>query len=1002
MKMDITIAVPGLPFNGETFDKQSLGGSESAGYYMARALAALGHRVTVFCNTEPTRCVDVDYLPIGMFQKYIEFTQTDVCIVQRTPELFSNQMRTRFSALWCHDLALKRQEPLVRGLSWNYDKLFVLSEFMKKQYQEVYGLPEDFLIQTRNGIDLELIKQLRADRAKDPRAVRNPLALMYTARPERGLDVLLGEIMPRILEQEPNAKLYLASYHNPVAELADFYGQCKAMGDRLGDRVQYLGHLTKQKLYEVMQSAGLMVYPVPSRITPDFDEVSCISAMEAQANGLPMITSARGALPETLAPGAGVLIPDDVHSTAYYEAFAQATVRLMRDPAAWEAASQAGLDRAEQLDWKGVAEQWSEVFEREIRKNSADKATLASHFYRRSDIYAAKACLATLPVDDEKSRWVREQVESQWAFLNEEDGFRKQYERIGSTHNPDVINWSPREPRYHALRQWLAQTFPVKDGQQPAILDYGCAHGGYATNLLKDLPNLRFTGVDIDMHGIELAYSFAEKLGVSDRWRGVVGDLDRLSDPNVPEMTEEYDAVLAQEVLEHVKDPRATLMALEQRVKDGGIVYITVPFGPWEYTDYLRRWGGQQGVHQESPKGTTGYPYRAHLWEFDSHDIRDLLGDKGPESELTIQSMSFGHEPNTREPLGWWVVHYKVTPETRGKVGHIDMERKLWLQRPRQTVSANIMAGGANVDETLHWCLRSLEAVVDEVVIMDCGLSEEAHRILSTYDSRIRVFPGVDPKVHGFETPRNMGLEHCTQDWVVWIDCDEKLMAADHMTKYLRPNIFQGYSIRQHHFACDTHFDADMPVRFFRNNGKLRFFGMIHEHPEAGLNDGPGLTIVISDVHIPHVGYLLESGRQRKFDRNLPMLEADMVKYPTRRLQKHFIMREKMLIVNYELRRNGGRMTAELRQACRDVIEVWREHFRGKGHFSNVDPLTYYNQAVSLLGEGFSMAFQLAADKVQAQPNGATVTRFANQEDAEIEITHRAKQAAQPYQTRYW
>ena len=87
-KLVITVCIPGLPFTGETFHKQSLGGSESAGYYLARALAKLGHSVTLFCNTEKAVSQsDVDYLPIEMFRSYIEYTPHDVCIVQRAPEM---------------------------------------------------------------------------------------------------------------------------------------------------------------------------------------------------------------------------------------------------------------------------------------------------------------------------------------------------------------------------------------------------------------------------------------------------------------------------------------------------------------------------------------------------------------------------------------------------------------------------------------------------------------------------------------------------------------------------------------------------------------------------------------------------------------------------------------------------------------------------------------------------------------------------------------------------
>lgn len=999
MKMDITISVPGLPFNGNTFDNQSLGGSETAGYYMGRALAKLGHHVLVFCNTpERVACADVDYIPHGLFRQYAEHVIHDVCIVQRQPDLFMTPCSARFSALWCHDLASGRIESAIKGCAWNYDKLFVLSDFMHKQYKEVCNIPEDLLFQTRNGLDLELVEEVRANIASKADLKRNPLSLVYTSRPERGLDVLLMHIMPRILKHEPNAKLFIAGYDNNVGHLQEYYGQCRMLAQQLGPNVvTELGPLTKRQLYEVYHAAGLYVYPLPSVLIPLFDEVSCITAMETQACGLPMITTKRGAMPETLGEGAAVLLEQPIHTESYYDAFADAALRLMRNPHEWRKASAAGIAKAKELSWDTVAEEWSIMFEQEIRKNNNSPQTLANHFYRRSDIYAAQYVLDKLPADDMPTKFIRERIAKDFAFANSPEGMREQYEKIGSTHDAAVINWSPNEPRYLAMRDWLSRHPELK-----TAIDYGCAHGGYATNLLKDLPHMSITGVDIDMHGIELAHQFAEQLGVSKRFRGVVGDYKRLSDDTIPEMREQYDVAIAQEVLEHVIDPREVLIALEQRVKDGGIVYITVPYGPWELTDYSR------------------YPYRAHVREFDAHDIRDLLQVKGAEANVTTTSMSFGISPITHEPLGWWVIQYIVTAENRGKIGAIDMERKLWLQRPRQTVSATIIAG-PKAEETLHWCLRSLENVADEVIIMDCGLANEAKRIIQSYEWRdfdesrsiaeqrdqrsflnIRVLPGVNPTREGFETPRNMAIQHATQDWILWIDTDEKIIQSEKMTKYLRKNMFQGYSIRQHHFSVDTHFDADMPVRLFRNNGKLRFYGMIHEHPESELNKGPGTTIVLADVHIPHVGYLIESGRQVKFHRNWPMLQADIAKYPTRMLQKHFIMRDEMLLVNQEIHQNGGRMSASIRDRCQKVIDTYREFFLGKGHFSNIDPIGYYSQACAVLGLGFDTSISLSANRDDAQPGALLKVRFANMQDYLAEVTRRAQDVARPYENQYW
>lgn len=1026
MRFDISLVVPGIPFTGETFEQLSIGGSESAGYYMARALEALGHRVTVFTNTDKaSRSGEVYYMPLTLFRQYAEFTPQDVLIVQRAPELFATQNSARFSALWCHDLALGRTADKIRGVAWNYDKVFVLSEFMREQYKTVYGLPEDLLYLTRNGVDLATVDSVRAGlRDKAARegspvveVARDPFHMVYSARPERGADVLFGEIMPRVLALEPRAHLSCATYYNPVDTLQDYYQHCTRLAGKLGDRAKFVGNLTKRQLYELYLQGGVYAYPMPALYAPEFDEISCIALMEAQACGLPVVSSRRGALPETLGEGSGILIDAPVHTPEYYDEFAHQVVRFMHEQDAWQQASAAGLAHAERLDWAGVAKEWSELFEREIRASSANPVSLATHFWRRSDIYAARAVIErekkviadadssmTAPLSQGLLN-VAARIEKDWSFIDEEDGFRKQYERIGATHDAEVINWAPMEPRYVVLREWLR-----KNGSEiHTVLDYGCAHGAYAINLLREHEGVSIVGVDIDEHGIALANRFAEQFNIEPgRWRGVVGgyqDLPYASSPKEdPQLVVDhekqemgfesqpalFDCAVAQEVLEHVPEPWEVLKALEARVRDGGYVYITVPFGPWEYTDYKR------------------YPHRAHVWEFDLHDLYDMLDCKGKSAQVTVNAMpapeGIKHSPVTGDPMGWWVVMYHVTAETRGVMGKIDMERKLWCQRPRQTVSACIIAGDRS-RETLLWCLDSLEHVVDEVVLVDCGMSAEDRAVLAmstVADARLKIIPGVDPKTEGFETPRNIGLEHCTMDWVLWIDTDEKLLQPEALGKYLRANIFQGYSIKQHHFAVDTHFDADMPVRLFRNNKKESFYGMIHEHPETALNEGPGRTIVLMDVHIPHMGYLIESGRKQRFARNLPMLAKDSQKYPDRILQKHFIMRDNMLLCSYELQQNGGVVTDVIRARAQQTINIWRDHFKGKQHFSNIDPITYYSQANALLGAGFDMLLSLSADKIDAKPNGSLKVRFADMEDALAEVERRTRDAVHPFVQPYY
>jgi glycosyltransferase involved in cell wall biosynthesis len=381
-----------------------------------------------------------------------------------------------------------------------------------------------------------------------------------------------------------------------------------------------------------------------------------------------------------------------------------------------------------------------------------------------------------------------------------------------------------------------------------------------------------------------------------------------------------------------------------------------------------------------------------------------MLGDK---PDLAIAALSYTDSQELGTTLGWWVITYRADHQPIGK---IDVSRKFWLCRPRQTVSVTMVVGGEQAGLTLPWCLDSLTDLADEIVVIDGGMTAQARDSLSRYADG-KFFPvvtvkGPNPVKEGFEAARNKGLSRCTGDWVFWIDSDERLINPRVMQKYLRENWFHGYGIRQHHFACDTTFEPDMPIRLFRRrplHGKtMKFYGAIHEHPEMELNSGPGPMIVISDAHLAHVGYLIEGTRLRRFTRNYPLLKLDQQRYPERLLQKHFIMRDTMIMVNEALRINGGKVDEEISAKCHEVIDLFRKHFMGKKTFTNADSLTYYSDALKVLGEGFDAAFQIETDKENAVINGTHHYRFANQEDFLTELTARARDKTAAFNSQWW
>lgn len=980
---DISMAVPGLPFNGESLEKHSLGGSETAAVYMAKALAKAGARVTVFCNTaEPGQDVEgARYMPLGLWSRYSKGTPHDVSIVQRLSDLFSQRSSSRLNLLWCHDLAHGRSQGSVKAVSWNIDKVLVLSEFMREQYAKTHGYEGDHLYLTRNGVDLETFKAAEISlRNQMGRIERDYKRLVYVSRPERGLDVLLRDVMPKLLERDPEIRLAIGGYENPVPNLAALYEECDRLAAKLGDRVERLPPLAKKDLYREYMLSGVYVYPTPSPHMRKFREISCITAMECLAAGLPFVASDAGALRETVGEPCGEMLVPLKDGLPDVDGIVEKTLLMMNSGVERDRVVHAGRERASLLDWSGVAKDWLEMFERELRAGNSNPERAVRYFWRTSDIVAAKQILNTTTGMDPSLETLLEP----WFFMDEPEGYRKQYERIGLTHGPN-LDPTATEPRFKLIEKFLGEHKDIS-----TVIDYGCAHGGIAVNLALKFPRLNILGLDIDKHGIDLARRYAAEKGVSERAEFQILDV---MNPSADDgaLAGSGQCALIVEVLEHVTEPWTVAERVEKLVAKGGKVYITVPFGPWEYDSYHT------------------YPHRCHVWHFDRHDLTDMFGDK---PKMKVDAFYQGDGIHSGEALGLWIVSYEADHEP---VRRIDVERKLWLQRPRQTVSVGMIAG-PGCEETIAWTLRSVYHIADEIVIGDTGMGPALKDMLQMLDNenplwswpqKVRVVDAPDPKRVGFDVSRNAVLDASRMDWFMWIDTDERFIGATALWKYLRENLYHGYGVRQHHFAVDTNFQPDMPVRLFRrrplDGQTMRFHGAIHEHPELKMNEGPGPIVVLSDIHIAHTGYLIEEVRQRRFLRNWPLLKMDQERNPTRVLSKHMLMRDNIHLVRYTLGQNGQRVDPDVERLCRETVALYREYFMGKPGYTNTDSLQYYSEALKVLGEGFDVAwqFEAAIDK-DPQVNGTSFYRFANTQDLLSVVNFMVKEKAEKFDAEYY
>lgn len=180
----------------------------------------------------------------------------------------------------------------------------------------------------------------------------------------------------------------------------------------------------------------------------------------------------------------------------------------------------------------------------------------------------------------------------------------------------------------------------------------------------------------------------------------------------------------------------------------------------------------------------------------------------------------------------------------------------------------------------LRRCLASLRDVVDEIVVVDTGSTDDSVAVAEAAGALVlhRPWDG------SFSAARNLGLDHVTGDWVLYIDADEHLqpVSRDHVAAVLGDPagelVAARVRLRTHHG-----FTPLREYRLWRNRPDVRFTGAIHETHVAALHriaEAEGLRIADVDLQIEHEGY--EGDLTHKHRRNLPLLERQLQDAPNR------------------------------------------------------------------------------------------------------------------------
>lgn len=958
MKFCIAFCVDSVPFGiGEISGEKSLGGSESACLGTARALKARGHDVHVFATKLADDCQGVDawgvtWHHVKDLQRISNIFEWDVFCSLRMPMVFTYGVRARLRLLWNQDLM--NAEPFknqVMSTAWAVDKYVYVSQFHQHQWADWIPEIAPYSYVTKNGYDPSLLPA---------ESTKNPNRVIHISRPERGLKPLL-QMWPKVREANPWASLQICRYSSMYdasgwGEVCKQYDrEVEALNKAVGG-IDYLGELGKAALYQAISDAAVMWYPG----VPGFAETSCLASIEAQACGTPFVGSYKGALPESVPYG--ILVKGDAYTPEYQAESVQAVVDLLKQANApsfnYRRFVKAGKDHVEGYTFAVIAAEWEqwleETFRARYEKNRVGVMRQLMHF----DDHVAAKVVATEIVDEHmrEDRWetrppadhsvpgvrlpeAREAWEAK-KFCDRVIEGKEQTSEQYAGHAYETLE-ELRHPAHSRLKL-VAAAF---DGCAN-VLDVACGNGAFALAIAEAEPGIHITAIDYAAENIRRATDAAKELGLSDRVTFIcapVWDFDTNSFSSwwqtfADEQGRAFDGLWVGEFVEHVADCTALIDGLEAVLQPSAKVLYTCPSGPM--TEYQ---GRQLPIHRG----------HVHHFAFD-----DLIAVWGPKKGSTFDLMMWPNPTPAGNLCGNWVIAYLSSD---AKAGQRNLAHRTRTTRPRPTLSVGIIA--RNAEHDILKCIDSVWAVADEIIVGDTGCGDTTRQIVDGIP-KVRVIDVTPVQDHpdGFAGARNEVLAAATGEWFFWIDTDEVLAGASGLGKYLDASVYRGFAIYQNHLQLDAPMHHDSPVRLFKREPAIQFYGCVHEQPQRGDCNGDIVpALQLNDVQLAHTGYLVEGVRRQKMtDRNLPLLIRDQQRFPDRKLGKVLVLRDLVNLADYAAEEAGYRYPPVAVDYLKRAIAMFEQVLADPSNRYHAVARPYYERALTNLGLGIEVEMSLA------------------------------------------
>lgn len=185
-------------------------------------------------------------------------------------------------------------------------------------------------------------------------------------------------------------------------------------------------------------------------------------------------------------------------------------------------------------------------------------------------------------------------------------------------------------------------------------------------------------------------------------------------------------------------------------------------------------------------------------------------------------------------------------------------------------------------EERIARCINSVKDVIDEIVVVDTGSTDQTIEIAQSLGARIFEIKWEN----NFSKARNHALKKCMGDWIIFLDADEYLSRES--KEYLRNQIKEAERKKKDFILCEmfnegtTNVESSFKViRIFKHSPLIEYIGRVHEHLQKKKGELQGIDCS-SQIKVYHDGYQKEVVTNRnKTERNLAILFEELKENPT-------------------------------------------------------------------------------------------------------------------------